>query len=74
MIACVEQEIACDYFEARLIEKLASIGSEQSMRLVIEAAAETVRFMQTRDSSIGGTIRYLTLRRGMLPDAGIFQI
>ena len=73
MIACVEQEIAGDYFEAKLLEKLASIGSEKRTTLMVEAAAETVRFMQTRDSSIGGTIRYLILRRGVLPDAGIHQ-
>lgn len=70
---CFEQEVADDYFEARLIEKLRYAGSEQRVGLMIEAAAETVRFMQTRDSSIGGTIRYLILRRGMLPDAGIHQ-
>jgi hypothetical protein len=75
LIVCVEQEIASDYFEARLIDRLAlrpaSMEIEERIRLMIEAAAETVRFMETRDLSIGGTIRYLILRRGTLPEAGI---
>jgi hypothetical protein len=70
---CAEQQVAGDYLEARLIEKLAYAGSEQRVGLMIEAAAETIRFMETRDSSIGGTIRYLILRRGMLPEVGIHQ-
>ncbi len=70
---CVEQQVAGDYFEARLIQKLAYAESEQRVGLMIEAAAETIRFMETRDLSIGGTIRYLLLRRGMLPDVGIHQ-
>jgi hypothetical protein len=73
MTLCVEQEIAGEYFEARLIEKLRYAESEHRVARMIEAAAETVRFMETRDFSIGGTIRYLILRRGVLPDAGIYQ-
>jgi len=70
---CAEQQVAGDYLEARLIEKLAYAGSEQRAALMIEAAAETVRSMESRDLSIGGTIRYLILRRGTLPKIGIFK-
>lgn len=68
VIACAEQQHAGDVFEQRVTEVLMQMGPMVSfadkMKLVISAAAATIRYMQDRDPYIAGTIRYALIKSG----------